>query len=488
MSKKKLYININIYILINILINMYNIFMYIYDILNYDIDNIDIINYIINNKNEIIENYNNLKNVNNDIHYKYYKIFNLNLYKTVCNIINNNILDFSYCISYCIPPFKLLISDINYKNYGCHRYGWKNVIYNFLKSTYTENDIFHFNNPNFEWIQYANKYNLNTYTETIEHYNINKDTSLSNLKCIIFDDWLEISLTWNYKNKNFNSNANIISFIHDPPVIIDDSHSEFIKNKIKDDIFLKDTYIYLKDKLKILITLTESHKLHLQNNNNISNNTIIENILHPLEITETKLFNPEEYINNNDKKIYLIGWWLRKFDTFINIKNNEHKKIILIKNVEGQWVINYVNYEIRKTLYTKLYDNLNSKNELDENEISNLNKTNTFISNYISNEEYDNIFKNNLVFLDFYSTSANNALLECILTNTPVLIKNNPSTVEYLGKDYPLFFDTLEEADKKLNNTGLIISAHYYLKNISKNKFTYNLFNKKLSNIIINNI
>jgi hypothetical protein len=51
------------------------------------------------------------------------------------------------------------------------------------------------------------------------------------------------------------------------------------------------------------------------------------------------------------------------------------------------------------------------------------------IQNIISNEfdvitkklPYDLIFRNNIVFLDFYSTSANNALLECIYNNTPVI-------------------------------------------------------------------
>ena len=71
------------------------------------------------------------------------------------------------------------------------------------------------------------------------------------------------------------------------------------------------------------------------------------------------------------------------------------------------------------------------------------------------------------------------------MNNTPILVNsNNPSSIEYLGIDYPFYFTNLEEAQSKLDNIELITKTHYYLKNMDKTQFLYNKFNMELNNII----
>ena len=41
--------------------------------------------------------------------------------------------------------------------------------------------------------------------------------------------------------------------------------------------------------------------------------------------------------------------------------------------------------------------------------------------------------------------TANNAVLESISSNVPAFVSRLPSTEEYLGKEYPMFFDSLDE-------------------------------------------
>ena len=73
-----------------------------------------------------------------------------------------------------------------------------------------------------------------------------------------------------------------------------------------------------------------------------------------------------------------------------------------------------------------------------------------------------------IVFLDLYDSSANNAVIECIARNTPLLVNKHPAVVEYCGEDYPLYFDNLDHASDMLHDRELIISAHEYFKNMDK--------------------
>ena len=88
---------------------------------------------------------------------------------------------------------------------------------------------------------------------------------------------------------------------------------------------------------------------------------------------------------------------------------------------------------------------------------------NTFDMDRLSDEKYDQLLTQNIVFLDLYNSSANNAVIECIARATPVLVNKLPSTLEYLGEDYPFFFDSLDEAAAKAEDFDLVKATHEYL-------------------------
>jgi hypothetical protein len=128
---------------------------------------------------------------------------------------------------------------------------------------------------------------------------------------------------------------------------------------------------------------------------------------------------------------------------------------------------------------------LNKCNFLMENEIKYLNiNTNNFKSNvqmtYTSTiYEYDLLLSKNIVFIDLFDASANNAILECIIRNTPVIINKTDAVIEYLGIGYPLYFESLEDIPNLLNETK-IIEAHEYLCKITKNDIMIEYFTKQL--------
>jgi hypothetical protein len=327
------------------------------------------------------------------------------------------------------------------------------------------------------------------------------------IKYIIFDEWFERKYTW-FKNKNKINDYkyNFISFNHDPVMyeLPDDLHAEFKSKELKNIIEHNENFLNEKDNLRILITLSERQQKYIENNINLPKQTIVKTLYHPLELTTNKYnFDIKKFIENDNKKLYCIGWWLRKYDIFLKLSCN---KTIIIKTVEGNHINKYIINELRKILKKKTdvnsFDYSSNKNELieyinlneNENELTNDEYTllnteyNTEICDFMENEIYDKIFYNNIIFLDLYNCVANNIILECIMNNTPILVCFNKSITEYLGVDYPFYFTNYQDAEKKSKNLDLITKAHLYLRNMDKRKFTYEYFNNQMNKIIIENI
>lgn len=289
-----------------------NIYIYIYDkIVN---NNIELINFLNQQKN--IENYNV-----NMINYKYYKYFSISDYKLIYQTVYNTNFDLTNYIE-IVPPYKLLLPDLN-SNYGFHRYGWKEVIHNLLNCNYTENDNFNHLYPDIEWIYIALKYNLSTYNEVVEYIKINNNIYYESINFIYFDDWLEKTFFWGVtKNKDLilNGKKPFISFLHDPDLNNIHSDHRIICMKKNEQNKL---YNYDFKNINILITLSKEH-MNFLINNNLYKNSLIKYIHHPiLHSLDIKRTNSITKSYN----IYMIGWWLRKIDIFINL-NTDIKKIL----------------------------------------------------------------------------------------------------------------------------------------------------------------
>jgi hypothetical protein len=333
-----------------------------------------------------------------------------------------------------------------YINYGLHYYGWQNVI-----NTFIEN--------------YKNNTEIRSYK-----YNI------------FFDEWIEKLLLWGNKilNKKYlesikKNKYKMISFIHCPPFL--KWHNTLDKQELQKNIIIDDKQLnnHLFDKIKeedlnnniiFLYTLSNYHKEYIYKNYPNFKDKIVS-VSHPIEINNKKLFNINKFLKN--KKIYHIGWWLRNFKTFIDCTLPQHfRKVILIKNdFIAQW------------------NNTISKNN---------NITNIEIVHELSNKEYASIFQKSCIFIDVVDCTANNTILECISFNTPIIIRRSPSAEEYLGKEYPLFFNNvndLECLNQEVFLLNLIVDSYKYLQNLNKNHISMETFNNKinydLSKLSINN-
>jgi len=165
-------------------------------------------------------------------------------------------------------------------------------------------------------------------------------------------------------------------------------------------------------------------------------------LVHPI-LPVAKTFNWTMYGAN--KKLVTIGQWLRRYHSICEL-NTDHKKILLktagfdADYIEMEQYSKCANVEMRKPM---------------------------------SNHHYDNLLSSAAVFLDLYDVAACNVILECIIRNTPILVNRLPAAVEYLGEDYPLYYENLEEAAAKLVNAK---EAHTYLTNMDKSKFSLEYF------------
>ncbi len=104
----------------------------------------------------------------------------------------------------------------------------------------------------------------------------------------------------------------------------------------------------------------------------------------------------------------------------------------------------------------------------------------------LSDADYDTLLSKNIVFLKLFDASAVNTIIECIVRNTPVLVNRLPATEEYLGRDYPFFYNTLIEAAEKAIAVQAIYKTTVYLSKKDKRPFEGATFMETLLQWLLN--
>ena len=259
-----------------------------------------------------------------------------------------------------------------------------------------------------------------------------------------FDSFVERNFSWKKDIEIYTEDW--IGVLHNPPFTPD----WFFGFNSLEKIIAKEQFQKSLEKCKGLFTLSTDLAEYVQQETGVTTVPLI----HPTEIP-AKIFNFEKFLKNQDKKIFLIGYWLRNMLSLFRLPLNSssgYRKMRLLPYA-GESPIATINYFLAK------------QKEIYGKEIPAEHNDNTYDLNRLSNEDYDNLFIDNIMFLDLYAASANNGVIEAIARATPTLINKLPATLEYFGKDYPLFYDSLEEAAAKALDFNLIEKAHHHLLN-----------------------
>ena len=148
-------------------------------------------------------------------------------------------------------------------------------------------------------------------------------------------------------------------------------------------------------------------------------------------------------------------------DLLINMNCNYKKNISLI---------DYESYDITTNEFTYKV-NQNNINLIIEN------SKNSFIEN----------IKSNIVFLYIEPYTKTDKIILLIEYNIPFFINKTSSTIEYLGSDYPLYYENIEDLESKINDNeicSLLENGYKYLKEMNKKHMSYEYFNSIIMSLI----
>jgi hypothetical protein len=189
---------------------------------------------------------------------------------------------------------------------------------------------------------------------------------------------------------------------------------------------------------------------------------------HPTITNNIPQFNYINFVNSNNKKIIQLGQQLRKVSSIYLLPH--------IPNYSKIWLTGTKQFNKLKQFLTHETSMYNINPQL-------INLTQipmVYLTNY---DDYDRLLTTNIVFMDLYDAAANNAIVECIIRNTPIIVNKIPGIVDYLGDKYPLYYNNLEEVPKLLTEEN-IFRAHQYLLNMNKTELEIEYFSKKLISLL----
>lgn len=290
---------------------------------------------------------------------------------------------------------------------------------------------------------------------------------------IFVDDFVERAFCWNLSDYFQRANDRKIpykfpwvGFIHNPP----DVPRWYDYHNSPNALFRRGVFLESLKTCRCLITLSEYLADWVRERTDVP----VISVKHPTGSDGTK-WSPHKFLSTRIKtskklghpKVIQIGYWLRNTDSFFNLEApSKYCKVWLPS--DPTYALELIGAQER----TK-----------DEKWGENYRWAKTHKVDHVPDSQYDSWMSRSVIFLDLYDTSANNAIVESIVRETPILVNKLAATTEYLGEDYPLYYKDIKEASKLLCDNNKIIEAHLYLKNMDKewirgDYFAFDLINK----------
>ena len=270
---------------------------------------------------------------------------------------------------------------------------------------------------------------------------------LSNSDGVIFDDFVESTFLW-HGHESFS--AGIVpytehwtGFIHNPPHSPDwpSIRTEGVTNLSKSAFWI--------DSLE--------HCLGLYAMTNYLAEWVTKEWGIPCEvvryptITPTKTFSLDEFLRQSEKTVASIGFWLRRYSSFDQLRADGYRKLrpLPVAREHTKGMARIVQYEQEERAHAKCTDS-------DAQPVH--------VCDRFSDDEYDDLLSKSIVFLDLIDASAVTTIVECLVRGTPLLVNRIAPVEEYMGSDYPFYFNTLDEANEKIKNFDLIQAAHQHIR------------------------
>lgn len=267
---------------------------------------------------------------------------------------------------------------------------------------------------------------------------------------ILLDDFIDITFGYNFdsnlRKRVIPYKKPWIGFLHHPPKICPWYEEGYrasidIHNFLNTDVFLSSL-----DYCRGLFVLSTYLKTYLENNFPQFKNIPIFVLKHPTEfgLYDWDFSKFKTFYNDTGIKLLSVGYFLRNLSTiFTTSATKKIDKILLPSHLE--MAIDNLEREIQ-------YKNID------------IDKTRVKILSWQDNKFYDKILEQSIILLDLYDTSCNNAIIEAVIRNTPLIVNKHPATQEYLGKNYPSYFTNESEIPELLTYDSIQTTAEYLQK------------------------
>ena len=165
------------------------------------------------------------------------------------------------------------------------------------------------------------------------------------------------------------------------------------------------------------------------------------------------------------QRVLFTGEFLRNFQAFYDLEVPAGYQKVFLKAPD-------INFE-------NLYNCNMEKVDLKTN-------NSVVIIDRVPDEDYDKLLSSSIVFLSLYDAPANTTVTECLGRHTPLVVNRLSGIKDYLGKNYPLFYNTLEQATELLRSRGKLAEASRYLAtHCSKTQLTGEEFVKSFASSAI---
>lgn len=266
---------------------------------------------------------------------------------------------------------------------------------------------------------------------------------------VIFDAYVDRTFLWGPSSDIAEYDAPWVGIIHhhsrDPSIVLSTASASAPASaagtsvEFDNKLFTKDTFKNSLKHCKGLFVFSDQMKEWLQKKPEIKD-LIAVNVLRMPAVTPTQQFNLAKFQKNSSRKIIQIGVHLRNTASIYSMD-----KLTLVR----RGILPY---------------NERVKHELKTRAVPESAKTKVQKIKNTGNRDYDQFLTQNIVYLDMMLCTGDQVISDCIARATPLLINKSASAQEYLGSDYPFYYETLDEAIGKANNMNLITKTHKYLK------------------------
>jgi polysaccharide pyruvyl transferase WcaK-like protein len=320
---------------------------------------------------------------------------------------------------------------------------------------------------------------------------------LSRTSDILVDTYVDRSFHWGYDTMKslgiIPYREKWVGFIHHT---FDETHSNY--NCC--ELFKNPCFLESLSTCKGLIVLSQYLKKEIERHLLKLPTPRVYVLYHPMEFVENT-FTLEKFFVNTNKMVIQIGAWLRNPYAIYALPCCLMQKAALKGKEMDLYFPPEEYHETIKDIFCdrdwgcRIKDENNNSICRDDNACNKFCKgvyevlaeqmNSVKILEKLDNNEYDRLLSENIVFLNLVDCSAVNTVIECIVRDTPLIVNRHPALEEVLGKRYPGFYQSINDAGRLCDDYTKIAEIHNYMKKLDKERFSLDHFIKKFQAIIL---